>query len=343
MEQKRGFLLILFLVTLLSAKLSAQDPAYWRSDTFCLNTSIQYTFTITQNGQPPQSWAWSMPGANPDTFFSTTSDQSPAFSFSQAGYYKVVITVKLADGTDTSVYSDVLALDPSPPSNTLGNDSTYCGEFVRILDAGNPGSQYQWSTGEKTQTIQVDQGGVYTVDVSNACYTGQFSIELTQRNAPDLDLGPDGFVCNEAPKTLVAGDNSYTYLWQDGSQGIDFIVSEAGTYSVTKTDAFGCSSSDEIILKDSCPPDLYVPTAFTPNNDGKNETISPYTNGIRSLEWYVYDRWGELMFSTDQIGEAWDGTFRGKECPDGIYIWYLKAYDTNYGLHVQKGSFLLYQ
>ncbi len=344
MNAKRIVLFLVTLILLSGAKTQAQnDPGYWRSDTFCLNTSITYNFTITINGQPPQWWAWSMPGANPDTFYSTTSDQSPAFSFSQAGYYKVIITLKLADGRDTSVYSDVLALDPAPPSNTLGNDSFYCGDFVRDLDAGNPGSDYLWSTGATSQSIQVTTPGNYSVDVTNACYSGTFSINLTQGNIPPLDLGPDGFVCNEAPKTLVAGDASYTYLWQDGSNNPEFIVSLAGTYSVVKTDANGCSNNDEITLLDSCPPDLYVPTAFTPNNDGKNETIAPYTNGIRSLEWYVYDRWGELMFSTDQIGEAWDGTFRGKACPDGIYIWYLKAYDTNYGLHIQKGSFLLYQ
>lgn len=343
MKAKRITFLFLLVVGFLGAKVNAQDPGYWRSDTFCLNTSIQYTFTITINNQPPQFWAWSMPGANPDTFYSTTSDQSPPFSFSKAGYYKVVLTLKLADGRDTSVYSDVLALDPNPPISTIGNDTTYCGDFTRSLDAGNPGSNYLWSTGANTQTIQVNQAGTYTVDVSNACYSGTFSINLTKRDIPTLDLGPDGFVCKEAPKTLVAGDKSYFYEWQDGSRDFEFIVSEAGTYSVTKTDANGCSNSDEVTYLDSCPPDLYVPSAFTPNNNGLNETISPYTNGIRSLEWYIYDRWGELIFSTDQVGVAWDGTYRGKACPDGVYIWYLKAYDSNYRLHIQKGTFVLYQ
>lgn len=343
MGKKIGTLLLLFCGILYGSELKAQNAGYWRSDTFCLNTSIQYTFTITINGQPPQWWAWSMPGANPDTFYSTTSDKSPAFSFSKAGYYKVVITLRLADGRDTSVYSDVLALDPNPPSNTLGNDTFYCGTFSRTLDAGNAGSDYLWSTGATTRTIVVTTPGTYTVQVSNACYTGTFDITLTQTPLPPLDLGPDGFVCNEAPKTLVAGDASYFYLWNTGETTPNLIVSSAGTYSVTKTDANGCSSSDAISLKDSCPPDLYVPTAFTPNNDGRNDVIAPYTNGIRTIEWYVYDRWGELVFSTDTVGGAWDGTFDGMHCPDGIYIWYLKAYDMNYRMIIMKGTFMLFQ
>lgn len=343
MEKKIGILLLLFFGVFQSTSLSAQNAGYWRSDTFCLNTSIQYTFTITVNGQPPQSWAWSMPGANPDTFYSTTSSQSPAFSFSQAGYYKVVISVRLADGRDTSVYSDVLALDPNPPTNALGNDSFYCGSISRILNAGNPGSNYLWNTGASTQSIQVSTPGTYSVVVSNKCYSGSFDITLVQGTLPPLDLGPDGFVCNEAPKTLVAGNNSYFYLWSTGETTPNIAVSSAGTYSVTKTDANGCSADDDIALVDSCPPDLYVPTAFTPNNDGRNDVIVPYTNGIRTIEWFVYDRWGELLFSTDQVGGAWDGTFDGMACPDGIYIWYLKAYDMNYKMIIMKGTFVLFQ
>lgn len=326
-----------------TSQANAQTAGYWRSDTFCLNTSIQYTFTVTVNGQPPQWWAWSMPGANPDTFYSTTSDQSPAFSFSQAGYYKVIISLRLADGRDTSVYSDVLALNPNPPSNTLGNDTFYCGNFVRTLDAGNPGSTYLWSTGAVSQTIQVSTPGTYTVDVSNACYSGTFSITLTQGTLPPLDLGPDGFVCDEAPRKLVAGDDSYIYLWSTGETTPEITTGTAGIYSVTKSDINRCESSDQIQLRDSCPPDLYVPTAFTPNNDGKNDSIAPYTNGIRSLEWRIYDRWGELLFETDELGKAWNGSFDGAACPDGIYIWYLKAYDSNGKMIIQKGNFMLIQ
>lgn len=342
MGKKIGILLLLFCGIFQSSELKAQNAGYWRSDTFCLNTSIQYTFTITINGQPPQWWAWSMPGANPDTFFSTTTNQSPAFSFSQAGYYVVLLTLRLADGRDTSVYADVLALDPNPPLNILGNDTLYCGTFSRTLDAGNPGSDYVWSTGALTRTIQISTPGTYTVDVSNACYTGSFEITLTQGATPPLDLGPDGFVCNEAPRQLVAGNGTYYYSWNTGDTTPDMTVSSAGTYSVTKTDASGCSSDDEVTLLDSCPPDLYVPTAFTPNRDGHNDVIAPYTNGIRTLEWAVYDRWGELVFETDVVGAAWDGSFDGEPCMDGLYIWYMKAYDMNYKMIIMKGTFVLF-
>lgn len=341
MGKKTGTLLLLFCGSLLISKLNAQTDGSWPNDTVCLNETRSYSFNMT-DPPPPQWWAWSMPGANPDTFYSTTSDQSPYFAFPEAGHYKLTLTVMLPDGTISILYAYVLALDPNPPANTLGNDSLYCGVFSRLLDAGNPGSNYLWNTGARTQTIQVNAAGTYTVDVSNACYSGSFDITLTQISAPPLDLGPDGFMCNEVPKTLIAGNTAYTYLWNSGETTPDITVSSAGTYAVTKTDANGCSANDEITLKDSCPPDLFVPTAFSPNNDGHNDVIAPYTNGIRSVEWLVYDRWGELVFSTHQVGEAWDGKFGGEPCMDGLYIWYLKAYDMNYKMIIQKGTFLLF-
>lgn len=327
-----------------TVKVQAQEPGYWRSDTFCLNTSIRYIFTITQNGQPPQSWAWSMPGATPDTFYSTTSDSSTYFSFTKGGYYKVVLTVKLADGTDTSVYADVLALDPAPPSNSLGSDTTYCGDFTRVLDAGNAGSEFLWSTGATTQTINVNTPGTYTVEITNKCYSGTFSITLNQQPAPSVDLGPDGFVCAEAPKTLIAGTNSsYTYQWSTGATTPNIEVNSADTFWVIVRNANGCWTRDEIVLRDSCPPDLYVPTAFTPNGDGLNDVLTPYTNGIRTIEFWVYDRWGELLFYTDKIGEGWNGDFRDEPCQIDQYIWYLRAYDSNYGLIIDKGIVVLYR
>lgn len=282
-----------------------------------------------------------MPGAVPDTFYSTSTDSSTFFSFPNQGYYKVTLTMRLADGRDTSVYADVLALDPNPPTDLLGQDTTYCGNFSRTLDAGNPGSDFLWSTGASTQTIQVNSPGTYTVDISNKCYSGTFDITISQSTVPSVNLGGNGFVCNEAPKTLIAGNSSNSYLWNTGETTPSITISSAGTYSVVVTNSLGCSSDDQVTYRDSCPPDLYIPNAFTPNGDNMNDTLIPYVKGIGSYKFSIYDRWGELLYYSEELYEGWDGKHRGSPCPDGVYIWYLSALDSNGNRIVKKGNLTL--
>lgn len=335
--------ILLPLVVFFTTGAVAQNAGYWRSDTFCLNTSIQYTNTITINGNPPQWWAWSMPGATPDTAYSTSSATSPTFTFTQEGFYTVTLTMRLANGEDTSIYADVLALDPAPPANTVGDDTAYCGPFVRILDAGNAGSEYLWSTGSQAQTIQVITPGTYSVDVSNKCYSGTFDIVIDQNPLPAVDLGPDAFVCQEAPKDLYSGTAIHTYVWNTGETTPTITTGLAGSYAVTVTTADGCSSFDEIVLRDSCPPDLLMPDAFTPNRDGRNDTLIPYTNGIDSIHFAVFNRWGEKMYETNTLGEGWNGFFGGVPVQNDIYIWKITALDTSGNKHNRKGIIVLYR
>jgi gliding motility-associated-like protein len=79
-----------------------------------------------------------------------------------------------------------------------------------------------------------------------------------------------------------------------------------------------------------------VPTGFSPNKDGNNEIFKPIPIGIRSLDFFrVYNRWGQLIYSTSQIGAGWDGTYSGAEQGAGTYVWYVSG--TNYlGNKIEK-------
>ena len=71
-------------------------------------------------------------------------------------------------------------------------------------------------------------------------------------------------------------------------------------------------------------PVIWVPNAFTPNNDGINNTFKIVYGSIKTFQINIYDRWGTFLFSTRDINENWDGTFKGQPCPDGVYIYTLK-------------------
>jgi len=122
---------------------------------------------------------------------------------------------------------------------------------------------------------------------------------------------------------LDGGDYMKSYLWQDGSTEQKFKASEAGYYNVTIIDTNCCQQSDTIKLLLL---DLYVPNAFSPNNDFLNDrfrAIGP-TQGIENYHFYIYSRWGQLLWETNSFYDSWDGTINGVDCPGGVYTWVLK-------------------
>jgi gliding motility-associated-like protein len=77
---------------------------------------------------------------------------------------------------------------------------------------------------------------------------------------------------------------------------------------------------------DNC--NVYVPSAFTPNNNGKNDLFRPVFYGIKKLHRFsVFARSGELIYTSQTIGEGWDGKYKGQELPSSVFVWYLE-YDS---------------
>ena len=100
-------------------------------------------------------------------------------------------------------------------------------------------------------------------------------------------------------------------------------------YVLTVTTIEGCIASDTIKLRAVKGPAIYVPTAFTPNNDNRNDILRPVYVGIKKLNRFtVFNRWGQLIFSTTDMLKGWDGTLQGKFANTGTYVWFITA--TNY-------------
>lgn len=87
---------------------------------------------------------------------------------------------------------------------------------------------------------------------------------------------------------------------------------------------------------------VFVPTAFTPNKDGKNDLLRPVVSGLFDLEYFiVFDRWGTAVFRTNELSKGWDGRYKGMDAPVGVYVWLLKGKDIFNNWIEQKGSFVL--
>lgn len=209
----------------------------------------------------------------------------------------------------------------------LGGAVSICPDGQDTLDAGGGFISYLWSTGETTRQITVNQPAQYSVEATNpnnSCIS-RASVTVSWHNVLKPDLGPDISLCTDSSHLFNAGKGYMTYLWQDGSTNATLIATQPGEYWVQVVDSNGCSAGDtvEVIGKAYCLIGIHFPNAFTPNGDGKNDTFKAILSG--SLDTYhlaIFDRYGEIVFETNDPGKGWDGRYKNISRPAGTFVWY---------------------
>jgi len=114
-------------------------------------------------------------------------------------------------------------------------------------------------------------------------------------------------------------------------------------YKVRVSVPEGCFAEDELkVLVFKTGPDIFVPTAFTPNRDGKNDVLRPIAVGIRSINYFkVFNRWGQVVYASSMIQDGWDGTFGGKDQPTGTYVFAAEGTDYLNKPILKKGTVVL--
>ncbi|TAE45680.1 MAG: hypothetical protein EAY69_10005 [Cytophagales bacterium] len=160
---------------------------------------------------------------------------------------------------------------------------------------------------------------IVTYTEPKGCVT--FTKEVTVRAPLPPPTSIDPKVCSLSGNyfTLDAGI-AKTYLWSNNLTTQTINVVRSGTYGVTITDSLGCKTTTEFIVKEDCNPNVFFPTAFSPNGDNLNDTYEIFGQDILAFEMKVYSRWGEIVYISYDYREQWDGTRNGMKCPDGSYI-----------------------
>ena len=159
---------------------------------------------------------------------------------------------------------------------------------------------------------------------------------------PAFSLGPDQLIC---PGNIIHLqpdlDPSWTFQWLDGTTDPDFKITAAGSYLLKASNFCGTGSDEIIVHPGIC--QVFVPNAFTPNGDGKNDQFRILgIEKVTSLHLLIFNRWGEKIFETRDKHKSWDGKINGKQVPAGNYIYMLEFTDV-YSVEVQKlkGNFIL--
>jgi gliding motility-associated-like protein len=160
---------------------------------------------------------------------------------------------------------------------------------------------------------------------------------------PPRFLPADTTKCDYSTIVISATPGFMAYLWNNQDTAPSLVVTTPGTFTLQVEDSYGCVASGSITVKDSaCPQYVYLPNAFTPNNDGHNDLFRPVFAGPTSdYRLVVYDRWGRLVFESKDPSAGWDGTTGGREQPAGAYVW-ICTYDLyEQPARAQRGTVLL--
>ena len=198
-----------------------------------------------------------------------------------AGTYSVTVTDNLGCTAEATV--DLIENDKPDPLVT--GATLFCSGTSNILDAGGPFETYLWSNGETTQSISVNQSGLYSVTVTSpAGCTGTSQLNVTAQPSPNPQISGTLNICDGETTTLNAGNNFFTYLWNDGSSQQTLIANQSGTYFVTVTNSIGCAGVDSVtVLVEPTPtPDIMGILAICEGEATLLETEAGFANYLWS-------------------------------------------------------------
>lgn len=234
-------------------------------------------------------------------------------------------------------------------------DTAVCyGSVIKLF--ANGGYYYHWSPANYLSNALVqnpyakpDTSINYTVTVSNDCFSDDTNVTIIVYPLPVANAGPDATIYRGQSTTLT-GSLGEIYSWfpLDGLNNPNDYTTVASPINTTDyilrvEDYYGCVNYDTVrvnVLKNTL---LLLPTAFSPNGDGVNDVfrIVQFFNLKRLDLFNIYNRWGELVFSTDDVNQGWDGTLKSRPQPTSTFVWIVKGIDYDDQEITQKGNVTL--
>jgi gliding motility-associated-like protein len=259
-------------------------------------------------------------------------------------------------------YMDQFILAPKPDfsfKNITAIQGNICNGNFKLEAPAYPDAVYQWYKDRKVipnATSQIytvpnttDAAGAYQANIRlpyDACIN-TLPYTVTFSDLKNFTLGNDTTICSPASIRINVDWPGVSYLWQDGSEKSFYDVTESGNYSVQLKDQYGCIKKDSIeVTVENCNIcDLYVPNAFTPNNDGLNDlfrVLPKCTNiALQTFKLHIYDRWGKLVFSSNDINDSWNGTYKKQPEGQGVYVYELQYSFKHNPPVIKKGTITL--
>ena len=269
--------------------------------------------------------------------------------------------VRAGIGSCTATDYVLVTTVPYPVANA-GADTTICFETFAKLQGSTEAYTYAWLPTPTLSNLNildpVATPGTTTAYILRAydnkgCPKPGYDTVVV-KVLPDINAfaGRDTAVITGQPLQLRA-TGGVGYRWVPATALSNPVIanpiatynapSSGILYKVLVYNEAGCVDSAFIKVKVfQTMPSVFVPNAFTPNRDGRNDLLRPIAVGMTRIDYFqIFNRWGQLVFSTSTNEHGWDGTIAGKVQPAGTYVWLVKAVDYTGAPYVQRGTLVL--
>ena len=263
-----------------------------------------------------------------------------------------LMEVYLEDGCDRELYLQGLFEVPYDALElTVPNDTLLCNGASTYMELGIVGGQppyeVQWADfndQELVHLVDPEESTEYEVVVVDNCDYSEFAstqIDVQTVKATILreSLGDDSYAFDVLVDPAEPYEGAYFYQWDFGDGQYAYEREPIHTYDGLSTYQAKVDVTTDIGCTDVAVVDIYgdvlfyIPTAFTPDNDGINDALEITGRQIRLFEIWIYNRWGELVYNSTDLNEAWTGDVNGGDhfAANGVYHWVIKAsgFDTD--------------
>lgn len=299
------------------------------------------------NGQAPFAYQWNDP----------QNQTTASVNALCPGTYLVTVT----DSRNCSATDSVNISEPSPLLLSVNATPDYCGGIcagtaTAVPSGGSTGYSYQW-TDPQGQTSATATGlcpGWYTVQLTdqNGCSRLDSVLVVYTDSFPSVTATADTTLLFPGQSTVlhaVATGTGNSYSWSPSTglnnPNVADPVANPGAptdYIVVLTDANGCTATDTIrliirtVVCDE--PDIFIPNAFSPNNDQRNDIFLVRSGFLTEIHLRIYDRWGELVFESRDLNKGWDGRFKGETVPPDVYVYTIEGTCYDRGEFSKQGN-----
>ena len=297
-------------------------------------------------------WKWSLN----DSLVS--AQQQPFQSSPPAGVHQLQLFVVSNYGCVSDTASHSFVVKPAPiveiDATTGGCVDDPLSFNAHQTDAFTSITQWSWSFGDnqisnlRSPIHSYTQKGTYPVQLwvkaSNGCFSDTIERTLFINKAVAF-AGNDTIALKDLSFQLIGNGGTF-YNWSPSTglsnpaiQNPVAVLQNDITYILTVTTPEGCIDTDDINIKVFKEIAIYVPTGFTPNFDALNDMLKPKYIGIRKLACFrIFNRWGQLVFSTTDLNKGWDGNLNGVRQQAGVYVWMIRAEDILGKTYELKGT-----
>ena len=290
---------------------------------------VQFTGNIVNLGDDTAICAANSLLINPGNFISFQwQDNSNASTFTATtpGLYWVEVTDLCGvTSRDSIVVTEKIYTIPGYP------DRVRCNPDTVVLRGPENFLSYSWSpnyniNGLSGAAVIVTPATDTTYFLKAEKIAGCFAYDTIQvrvRDPRPVHIGGDTAVCAGEVLKIDAGNSFSAYQWSNGALTPYIETAVRNLYWVQATDQNGCKSRDSLKMEwKNCETALWIPDAFTPNDDGKNDRLNiRYKGYFLQFEFNVYNRWGQLVYSSKNPQLAWDGNYKGEKLTTDTFIW----------------------